>query len=90
MTLVYPTSTVAFARVECRRYKTASEDMRHKADLLTSVQTSLEAAMAAQSYHQGQIMQLSYAVACLQEQLNTFTAQQSHEEAAENRGNFHV
>ena len=68
-------------RVECRRYKAASQDKLHKDDL-NSVRTSLEAATAAQLYHQGQIMQLSYAVAQLQDQLNKVTAQQSHDEAA--------
>jgi hypothetical protein len=68
-------------RVECRRFKVARGEMLRTADLST-VQTSLDTAMAAQSYHQGQITQLSYAVAQLQEQLNTFTAQQVHDEAA--------
>ena len=52
--------------------------MLHKA-ALTSVRTSQEAATAAHSYQQAQIMQLSYDLAQLREQLKTLTEQQSHD-----------
>ena len=77
----YPDSSM---RVECRRHKAASEDMLHKA-ALTSVRTSQEAATAAHSYQQAQIMQLSYDLAQLREQLKTLTEQQSHDTAAYHR-----
>ena len=74
-----------FMRVECRRQKAASEDMLHKADL-TAVRTSLEAATAAQSYHQAQIIQLSQDLNQLREQLKSLTEKQSSDTAAQSRG----